>query len=40
VRTVETHRERMMHKLDIHTASGLTRYAFESGLVPPAQNHP
>lgn len=33
VRTVETHRERMMHKLDIHTASGLTRYALESGLA-------
>jgi regulator of cell morphogenesis and NO signaling len=33
VRTVETHRERMMRKLDIHSVAGLTRYAISSGLI-------
>lgn len=33
VRTVETHRQNIKHKLDIHTAAGLTRYAMENGLV-------
>lgn len=33
VRTVETHRERIMRKLDIHTIAGLTRYALAKGLV-------
>jgi DNA-binding NarL/FixJ family response regulator len=33
VRTVETHRERVMRKLDIHTVAGLTRYALGQGLV-------
>ena len=33
VRTVETHRERIMRKLDIHSAAGLTRYAISNGLV-------
>lgn len=33
VRTVETHREHIMKKLDIHSAAGLTRYAMEQGLV-------
>ena len=33
VRTVETYRERLMRKLDIHTAAGLTRYAIAQGLV-------
>lgn len=33
VRTVETHRERIMKKLDIHTIAGLTRYALAKGLV-------
>jgi two-component system nitrate/nitrite response regulator NarL len=33
VRTVETHRERIMRKLDIHTIAGLTRYALSKGLV-------
>ena len=32
-RTIETHRERMMRKLDIHTVAGLTRYAIGQGLV-------
>ncbi len=34
VRTVETHRERVMKKLDIHTIAGLTKYAVAKGLVP------
>jgi DNA-binding NarL/FixJ family response regulator len=33
VRTVETHRERIMRKLDIHNVAGLTRFAISKGLV-------
>jgi two-component system nitrate/nitrite response regulator NarL len=33
VRTVETHRERIIRKLDIHSVAGLTRYAVAKGLV-------
>lgn len=33
VRTVETHRERIMKKLDIHSIAGLTRFAIQQGLV-------
>ncbi len=33
VRTVETHRERIMRKLDIHSVAGLTKYAIAKGLV-------
>ena len=33
VRTVETHRERIMRKLDIHSIAGLTRFAIEQGMV-------
>lgn len=33
VRTVETHRERMMSKLDIHTVAGLTKFAIANGIV-------
>jgi two-component system nitrate/nitrite response regulator NarL len=33
VRTAETHRERLMRKLDIHTVAGLTRFAIASGMV-------
>ena len=33
VRTVETHRERIMRKLGIHSIAGLTRYAIAKGLV-------
>ncbi|HOX58438.1 MAG TPA: response regulator transcription factor [Candidatus Paceibacterota bacterium] len=32
-RTVETHRERLMHKLEIHNTAGLTRFAVAKGLV-------
>jgi DNA-binding NarL/FixJ family response regulator len=33
VRTVETHRGRIMRKLDIHSIAGLTKYAVRKGLV-------
>ncbi len=33
VRTVETHREHIMRKLNIHSIAGLTRYAIAKGLV-------
>ena len=33
VRTVETHRERIMRKLDIHSIAGLTRFAISHGMV-------
>jgi two-component system, NarL family, nitrate/nitrite response regulator NarL len=33
VRTVETHRERIMRKLDIHSVAGLTRYAIAKSLI-------
>jgi DNA-binding NarL/FixJ family response regulator len=32
-RTVETHRERLMRKLNIHSVAGLTRFAVAKGLV-------
>jgi DNA-binding NarL/FixJ family response regulator len=33
VRTAETHRERLSHKLNILTVSGLTKYAIQHGLT-------
>ena len=33
VRTVETHRERTMRKLNIHSVAGLTRYAITQGMI-------
>ena len=33
VRTVETHREHIMHKLGIHTVAGLTKFAIANGFV-------
>jgi len=33
VRTIETHRERIMRKLDIHTVAGLTKYAIARGMT-------
>lgn len=33
VRTVETHRENIMRKLDIHNIAGLTRYAIAKGIA-------
>jgi two-component system, NarL family, nitrate/nitrite response regulator NarL len=40
VRTVETHRERIMRKLDIHTVAGLTRFAIAQGMVSLAPHAP
>jgi two-component system nitrate/nitrite response regulator NarL len=34
VRTTETHRERIMRKLGIHTIAGLTRFAIQHGVSP------
>lgn len=33
VKTIETHRQNIMQKLDIHTIAGLTRYAIREGLT-------
>jgi two-component system nitrate/nitrite response regulator NarL len=33
VRTIETHRERIMRKLDIHTVAGLTKFAIARGMT-------
>ncbi len=33
VRTIETHRERIIRKLDIHTIAGLTKFALAKGLI-------
>ncbi len=33
VRTIETHRERIMRKLNIHSVAGLTKYAIQKGLI-------
>lgn len=33
VRTIETHRERIMRKLDIHSIAGLTKFAIAKGLI-------
>ena len=33
VRTTETHRERIMRKLDIHSVAGLTKFAISNGIV-------
>ena len=38
VRTIETHRERIMRKLDIHSVAGLTKFAIANGLVVMDEN--
>ena len=35
VHTAETHRSNIMHKLDLHSLSDLTRYAIRNGIVNP-----
>jgi len=35
VKTVETHRARLMDRLDIHDVAGLVRFAIRAGLVTP-----
>ena len=33
IRTIGTHRNNLMHKLNIHNTAGLVRYAIENGIV-------
>ncbi len=33
IKTIETHRQRLMNKLNIHDVAGLTRYALAKGLI-------
>ena len=33
IKTVEKHRQQLMHKLDIHDVAGLTRYAIGKGII-------
>ena len=33
VKTAESHRARIMHKLDIHNVAGLVRYAVREGII-------
>jgi DNA-binding NarL/FixJ family response regulator len=33
IKTVEKHRDHLMHKLDIHETAGLTRYAIAEGII-------
>jgi DNA-binding NarL/FixJ family response regulator len=33
IKTVETHRQRLMNKLNIHEVAGLTRYAISKGII-------
>ena len=40
VRTVETHRERIMCKLGIHSVAGLTRFALAKGMITLRDGHP
>lgn len=35
VKTAESHRTRLMQKLDIHSTAGLVRYAIRQGLIEP-----
>jgi two-component system nitrate/nitrite response regulator NarL len=34
VRTIETHREHLMRKLNIHTVAGLTKFTIVRGMIP------
>ena len=34
IKTVETHRARLMERLDIHDVAGLVRFAIRAGLIP------
>jgi two-component system response regulator NreC len=35
VKTADTHRTKVMEKLDIHQTAGLVRYAIRNGLIEP-----
>jgi len=37
IKTVETHRQQLMYKLDIHDVAGLTRYAIAKGIIETAK---
>jgi len=37
VKTVETHRARLMERLGIHDLPSLIRLAMRAGLIPPAE---
>jgi DNA-binding NarL/FixJ family response regulator len=34
-KTAESHRSRLMHKLDIHETASLVRYAIRRGMIQP-----
>jgi DNA-binding NarL/FixJ family response regulator len=34
IKTIETHRQQIMHKLEIHSIAELTKYAIREGLTP------
>ncbi len=34
LRTAETHRSRLMHKLGVHTQADLIRFALRRGIIP------
>lgn len=40
IKTVETHRARLMERLGIHDLPGLIRLAMRAGLIPPADGRP
>ena len=40
VRTIETHRERIMRRLDIHSVAGLTKFAIANGMVSLDESSP
>ncbi len=40
VRTIETHRERIMRRLDIHSVAGLTKFAIANGLIALESDRP
>jgi DNA-binding NarL/FixJ family response regulator len=33
IKTVEKHRQHLMHKLDLHDTAGITRYAIAAGII-------
>ncbi|MDB6031282.1 MAG: LuxR family transcriptional regulator [Verrucomicrobiales bacterium] len=39
IKTVETHRQHVMNKLNIHDVAGLTRHAIAKGFVLPVEGH-
>ena len=37
IKTVDTHRTRVMEKLDLHSAAELTQYAIRKGIIDPGK---